>query len=325
MRPTFNPFSPSSAARASPEGPMPTTMASSCSPGTRGASTSAAGAWSCIFFVCWNLVQSRSSRRAEAGRGLSRENWSCASSCAFTSLASFDSYFFTGTGICFILAAGAPPPPLGPLSSSSRSSEDLPAPFLSSFSSMPPHGRESKSFVLRRKLAVKEPRKGSVVSMNRMRGLGSRLKKSVSPISMSVSIVIRHDRKPDHSWYGSPKNALKKKRVFSMLSFISVSIPKHMKVRSRRSCLLHTFSHTSLEKAVPFLPSSRASATASTSTSAELSVLDTMKPVDGCTMPAVPPIPRVRWGKVGSTPPMGMRQYSSSSMQRTLMPRLSSR
>ena len=38
-------------------------------------------------------------------------------------------------------------------------------------------------------------------------------------------------------------------------------------------------------------------------------------------MPPVPPMPRVRWGKVGSTPPMGIRQYSSSSMDFTRMPR----
>jgi hypothetical protein len=39
-----------------------------------------------------------------------------------------------------------------------------------------------------------------------------------------------------------------------------------------------------------------------------------MPPVLGCTMPAVPPMPSTRWGMRGSTPPMGMRQYSSSSM-----------
>ena len=36
-------------------------------------------------------------------------------------------------------------------------------------------------------------------------------------------------------------------------------------------------------------------------------------PVEGCTMPAVPPIPSTLCGTRGSTPPMGMRQYSSSS------------
>ena len=37
-------------------------------------------------------------------------------------------------------------------------------------------------------------------------------------------------------------------------------------------------------------------------------------PVEGCTMPAVPPTPMTRCGRFGSTPPMGMAQYSSSSM-----------
>ena len=37
-------------------------------------------------------------------------------------------------------------------------------------------------------------------------------------------------------------------------------------------------------------------------------------PVEGCTMPAVPPIPSTLCGTRGSTPPMGMRQYSSSSI-----------
>ena len=36
--------------------------------------------------------------------------------------------------------------------------------------------------------------------------------------------------------------------------------------------------------------------------------------MDGCTMPAVPPMPSTLWGTLGSTPPMGMRQYSSSSI-----------
>lgn len=36
--------------------------------------------------------------------------------------------------------------------------------------------------------------------------------------------------------------------------------------------------------------------------------------MEGCTMPAVPPMPRTLWGTLGSTPPMGIRQYSSSSI-----------
>jgi hypothetical protein len=44
------------------------------------------------------------------------------------------------------------------------------------------------------------------------------------------------------------------------------------------------------------------------------SMRESMKPVEGCTMPAVPPMPRTRCGCAGSTPPMGIRQYSSSSI-----------
>lgn len=36
-------------------------------------------------------------------------------------------------------------------------------------------------------------------------------------------------------------------------------------------------------------------------------------PVEGCTIPAVPPMPRTLCGTLGRTPPMGIRQYSSSS------------
>ena len=35
-------------------------------------------------------------------------------------------------------------------------------------------------------------------------------------------------------------------------------------------------------------------------------------PVDGCTMPAVPPMPSTRCGRRGRTPPMGIRHRSSS-------------
>lgn len=37
-------------------------------------------------------------------------------------------------------------------------------------------------------------------------------------------------------------------------------------------------------------------------------------------MPAVPPMPRTRCGRRGRTPPMGMRQYSSSSIDFIFMP-----
>lgn len=34
--------------------------------------------------------------------------------------------------------------------------------------------------------------------------------------------------------------------------------------------------------------------------------------MEGCTIPAVPPMPRVRCGWRGSTPPIGIRQFSCS-------------
>ena len=40
-------------------------------------------------------------------------------------------------------------------------------------------------------------------------------------------------------------------------------------------------------------------------------------------MPPVPPMPRVLCGNFGSTPPIGIKQYSSSVMELTLMPRWS--
>ena len=46
-----------------------------------------------------------------------------------------------------------------------------------------------------------------------------------------------------------------------------------------------------------------------------------MYPVDGCTMPAVPPTPIVRCGSSGRIPPMGMEQYSSSSIDSTSSPK----
>mmetsp|Transcript_7944 Transcript_7944/g.33202 ORF Transcript_7944/g.33202 Transcript_7944/m.33202 type:complete len:256 (+) Transcript_7944:5885-6652(+) len=50
-----------------------------------------------------------------------------------------------------------------------------------------------------------------------------------------------------------------------------------------------------------------------------------MNPVEGCTIPAVPPTPSARCGSVGSTPPMGIRQYSSSSTLFTSTPSRSRR
>ncbi len=48
-------------------------------------------------------------------------------------------------------------------------------------------------------------------------------------------------------------------------------------------------------------------------------------PVDGCTMPAVPPMPSTRCGRRGSTPPMGIKQHSSSSTAVTTTPRCARR
>mmetsp|Transcript_5527 Transcript_5527/g.15639 ORF Transcript_5527/g.15639 Transcript_5527/m.15639 type:complete len:287 (+) Transcript_5527:2326-3186(+) len=74
-------------------------------------------------------------------------------------------------------------------------------------------------------------------------------------------------------------------------------------------------------------PLSRPPSAASSSISASATVgaapktLEIMYPVDGWTMPAVPPTPIVRWGRLGSILPIGMQQYSSSSTDSTSRPR----
>ena len=126
---------------------------------------------------------------------------------------------------------------------------------------------------------------------------------------------------------------------------MSVSIPKHMNVRMRKSLSdqmdFHTASAAALASNLPFslcvasaaskaavisprTPALRASSKVPINVRTQSIVLATMKPVLGCTMPAVPPMPSVRCGNVGNTPPIGMRQYSSSCTSVTLTPRWSS-
>ena len=157
---------------------------------------------------------------------------------------------------------------------------------------------------------------------------------------------MRQDKNPPHMSWGIWKNVSKNCRVPLMSSSISVSIPKHMNVRMRSSSSGHTDRHTRSEAAAasnvvvapPVSPSffppreepssfARVSSSAMVSTSPRTlrSVLETMNPVLGCTMPAVPPTPRTLCGSVGNTPPIGIRQYSSSSTLATSMPMCASR
>ena len=71
----------------------------------------------------------------------------------------------------------------------------------------------------------------------------------------------------------------------------------------------------------PRLPALRASSSVPTSVLTHNIVFATINPVLGWTMPAVPPMPSVRCGNVGNTPPMGMRQYSSSCTLVTFTPK----
>mmetsp|Transcript_17135 Transcript_17135/g.42160 ORF Transcript_17135/g.42160 Transcript_17135/m.42160 type:complete len:255 (-) Transcript_17135:125-889(-) len=140
---------------------------------------------------------------------------------------------------------------------------------------------------------------------------------------------MRHDRKPPQTDCSILKNVSKNMRVPLMSSSMRVSAPKHMNVRMRSSSAgqmaRHTLSEMASASMTPPLSltsafwASRASTMVSTSTITVRRVLDTMKPVEGCTMPAAPPMPMARCGNLGSTPPMGMRQYSSSSTRFTLM------
>ena len=75
----------------------------------------------------------------------------------------------------------------------------------------------------------------------------------------------------------------------------------------------------------PRTPALRASSNVLTSARTHNMVFATMKPVLGCTIPAVPPMPSVRCGNFGNTPPMGIKQYSSSCTAVTLTPRCSRR
>mmetsp|Transcript_8987 Transcript_8987/g.14287 ORF Transcript_8987/g.14287 Transcript_8987/m.14287 type:complete len:297 (-) Transcript_8987:425-1315(-) len=154
---------------------------------------------------------------------------------------------------------------------------------------------------------------------------------------------MRQERNPPQMSSPIWKKVSKNWRVPLMSSSISVSAPKHMKVRIRSSSSgqmdRHTFSAMASAStsaappdaaAAPVAPSMASPpcsswARESTSRRTESKVFDTMNPVDGCTIPAVPPTPSTRCGRVGSTPPMGIKQYSSSSTRLTLMPRDSRR
>ena len=153
------------------------------------------------------------------------------------------------------------------------------------------------------------------------------LKNSTPPSLTKPSGLILHDKNPPQMSCDIWKNVSKNCLVPLMSSSISVSIPKHMNVRMRSSSSGHTLCHTrsatpsALMRAPPPPPPvASSSARVSMSDLTESKVLDTMNPVLGWTMPAVPPTPSVRCGRVGRTPPMGMRQYSSSCTDLTLMP-----
>eukprot|EP00982_Pelagococcus_subviridis_P017573 31550-Pelagococcus_subviridis.AAC.6 len=103
-----------------------------------------------------------------------------------------------------------------------------------------------------------------------------------------------------------------------------------MNVRILSSSSGHTDPHTlratssTFASTPAFSASFNSFASVSTRDRTDNNVFDTMKPVDGCTIPAVPPIPSVRCGSVGSTLPMGIKQYSSSSTRFTHTPSFSS-
>mmetsp|Transcript_22831 Transcript_22831/g.58128 ORF Transcript_22831/g.58128 Transcript_22831/m.58128 type:complete len:227 (-) Transcript_22831:843-1523(-) len=146
----------------------------------------------------------------------------------------------------------------------------------------------------------------------------------------------RVDRKPCQWKSDSEKKALKKSRICARLSDSSMSMPKLLNARWR----MRSTGHVARQMAAAMASASasflglRATALlvalsagrdswsmmASDTVGAAPSMRDIMNPVEGCTMPAVPPMPSTRCGCTGSTPPMGIRQYSSSSIFLTLMP-----
>ena len=187
----------------------------------------------------------------------------------------------------------------------------------------PPQGRLWNVFPAtgEKKLAAKEGMKGRAASMNSKRMARSKPVNRDRPRPSRPTGRTRQERKPDQRAVGRPKKVPKKRRVPLKSSCISVSMPKHMKVRIRRCSWGHMASQAAEETASPDRRRTRSeSARESASTAALASVLESWKPVDGCTMPAVPPMPITRWLRRGRTPPMGMRQCSSSRTRVTVMP-----
>mmetsp|Transcript_1612 Transcript_1612/g.3698 ORF Transcript_1612/g.3698 Transcript_1612/m.3698 type:complete len:224 (+) Transcript_1612:2128-2799(+) len=152
-----------------------------------------------------------------------------------------------------------------------------------------------------------------------------------NPTPMRPPDDILQERNPPHISVGSLKNVLKNLLVVCTSRFIRISMPKHIKVRWRRSSCGQMLFHTRLDMLVALIffslsaPSTiwsslMPSTIASTRTGAWKRLLATIYPVAGCTIPAVPPMPSTLCGSRGRTPPIGMRQYSSSSIERMWIP-----
>mmetsp|Transcript_21904 Transcript_21904/g.74440 ORF Transcript_21904/g.74440 Transcript_21904/m.74440 type:complete len:208 (-) Transcript_21904:473-1096(-) len=142
-----------------------------------------------------------------------------------------------------------------------------------------PQGVESNLLSAVAKLATKDGMKGSALSTNSTRIQLLKPTKRLRPIWMRSTGRMRQLRKPPHVRFSSAKNVSKNRLVPSMSSCISVSMPKHMKVRILRSSPGHTSFHTSsltfsISAWGPPLRSPRSRL--STSVSADLSVLATM-------------------------------------------------
>mmetsp|Transcript_1438 Transcript_1438/g.5723 ORF Transcript_1438/g.5723 Transcript_1438/m.5723 type:complete len:373 (+) Transcript_1438:302-1420(+) len=169
--------------------------------------------------------------------------------------------------------------------------------------------------------------------------------KNSSPNEKSSTSVSRYERNPCQLYVLVLKNAAKNDRVASSPSLSRMSMPvlKNSLCCKRQSG--HVWDHTrALTSSMSTIASTssrgvpvgsaeaawrRAAvssvSSASISSGAAPRVRAIMKPVAGCTMPPVPPKPSTRCGILGSTPPMGMRQYSSSSTSFTTTPRPASR
>mmetsp|Transcript_3483 Transcript_3483/g.12488 ORF Transcript_3483/g.12488 Transcript_3483/m.12488 type:complete len:316 (-) Transcript_3483:700-1647(-) len=179
------------------------------------------------------------------------------------------------------------------------------------------------------KLAKNVGRNGTLHLRKRRRMASSKAKKSLAARVMSPAGPTRHDKKPPQRESSRVKNVVKKRCVSDASIMSSVSIPKHLKVRMRSSCIgqisRHTDSETARASTSPCAPLSTLKCSR-LSTSVEVSFLDsaivlaTMYPVLGCTIPAAPPSPSVCCGSFGRTLPMGMRQNSSSTIAFTSTP-----